>query len=473
MRRLSFGFTSGYQQLVALATCLLPLVPDARAADGRQLAAQYCGACHGEELTGGRVGGIRGSNWRRARDDADALQIILQGIPGTEMPPFSAVLKPKEQKALMDFIRSPAPVVKVSSVPRGGRIVRTKLQDFRMEQVVTGLEIPWSMAFLPDGQWLVTERPGRLRRVEGGKLSDPIRGLPRVWYVQDAGLLSLALDPDYASNRWIYLSYAEPGLAARTSMTKIVRGRVVDGAWEDQQVIWQVDARFYGTGDDHYGCRLLFHEGKLFFTVGDRGNRPAAQDLSDPRGKIHRINPDGSIPADNPYVASKGVYPSIWSYGHRNAQGLATDQRTGELWSVEHGPMGGDELNHIRPTQNYGWPVVTFGREHSGQRISERTSEPGMIDPVVQWTPSLAVSPVHVSASDRYPHWKHHILVGSLSLQEFRRLEMKDHRVVEQETLFKGFGRIRDIQSGPDGYLYLVIEHAGRAGEIVRLVPLP
>jgi aldose sugar dehydrogenase len=470
MLRPLLGFTVAHQLLIAL---LPAQVSSVRAADGRQLAAQLCASCHGEELTGARVGGIRGANWRRARNDTDAMRIIAEGIPGTEMPPFGAVLSATDQKALMAYIRSPAPAQKTPEIPRVGRIIRTKLQDFRLEQVAKGFETPWSMAFLPDGRLMVTERPGRLRIVEGGKLSEPIRGIPKVWFIQDAGLLSLALDPDYTSNGWIYLSYAEPGAASRTSMTKIVRGRVVDRRWKDQQVIWQADARYYWEGDDHYGCRLLFHEGKLFFSIGDRGHRPSAQDLSNPCGKIHRINPDGSIPIDNPYVKTQGAYPSVWSYGHRNPQGLAIDARTGELWSVEHGPMGGDELNRVRPTQNYGWPVVTFGREHSGEKISAFTSQPGMIDPVVQWTPSIAVCPVHLSDSDRYPKWKHQLLVGSLSLQEFHRIQVSDDRVVDHELLFKNLGRIRDIKTGPEGYLYLVIEHAGRSGEIVRLVPLP
>ena len=256
-------------------------------------------------------------------------------------------------------------------------------------------------------------------------------------------------------------------------MTKIVRGHIKDGAWEDQQTVWQADQRFYTRSTEHYGCRLLFVRGKLFFTIGDRGNRNNAQELTNACGKVHRVEPDGKIPADNPFVSRPDADPSIWSYGHRNPQGLAFNEETGELWETEHGPMGGDELNLIRPGLNYGWPVVTFGRDNDGSIISELTSKPGMVDLVAQWTPSIAVSPVHLSLSDRYPKWKHMLLIGSLAFQEFRRIEVRDGQVVEQELLFKEHGRIRDIRTGPDGYIYLAFERWDwGGGEIARLVPI-
>lgn len=464
---------------VGLALVLIWLLETAAlsAADSSQLAEQFCASCHGVGFTGGRVPAIRGGKWRRAHNDDEALRFIADGLPEVEMPAFGRAFSPEALAALVAYIKTPPPVENLrglSPVAEGkGIFVHTELQNFRVESVAEGYETPWSLAFLPDGRLLVSERAGRLRIVDQGKNSPPIRGIPRVWYRQDAGLLSLALDPDYPKNGWIYLSYSEPGSQFRTSMTKIVRGHITDGAWTDQQVIWQAEPRYYWRGDDHYGCRLLFVQGKLFFTIGDRGDRRTAQDISNPCGKVHRVEPDGSVPSDNPFVGKSGADPTVWSYGHRNPQGLAFDSQTGELWETEHGPMGGDELNLIRPGMNYGWPEVTFGREHNGDIISEFTTKPGMVDPIVQWTPSIAVCPVHLCISDRYPAWKHQLLVGSLERQEFRRIEIKDGRAINQELLFRHLGRIRDIQTGPDGYLYLAIEHRDRPGQIVRLIPAP
>jgi glucose/arabinose dehydrogenase len=393
------------------------------------------------------------------------------------MPAFGEALSLTERKALVQYIRELGPSLRpASGAGRAkevafGSAAAAASSRFRLEQVADGFEVPWSLAFLPDGRLLVTERAGRLRLVDHGVLSPPIRGIPHVHYRQDAGLLSLALDPDYVKNGWIYLSYSEPGAAARTSMTKVIRGRIRDGSWVDQQEIWQAAARYYQRGDDHYGCRLLFIEGKLFFSVGDRGDRRNAQDLLSPCGKIHRILPDGKIPADNPFAARADACPSVWSYGHRNPQGLTLDPTTGVLWETEHGPMGGDELNRIVRGGNYGWPVVTFGLEHDGSVISRLTTRPGMIDPVWQWTPSLGVCPVHRIASPLYAEWHDNLLVGTLAREEVRKLRIEDGRVAADEILLKDFGRVRDITTGPDGMLYFAVEHRDRPGEIVRLLP--
>ena len=453
--------------MLSTATCL-------SAADVAQLAGQLCAACHGEGFTGGRVPAIRGGQWRRAQNDAGALQIITQGLPGTEMVGFGGSLSLADRTALVEYIRSPLPAEGKAN-PKASTPtedwVHTELHDFKVELIAGGFEIPWSLVFLPDGRILVSERAGHLRLIDQGKVSAPVRDVPRVRYVQDGGLLSIALDPEYATNRWIYLSYADSGKIRETAMTKIVRGRIANGAWTDQQVVWQADQRHYRHSDEHYGCRLLFHDGKLFFSVGDRGDRDRAQDLASPFGKIHRVNPDGSIPSDNPFTGKAGACPSIWTYGHRNPQGFAIDPRDGELWATEHGPMGGDELNHILPGRNYGWPVVTFGREHTGAKISDFTSKAGMENPVVQWTPSIATCPILFTTSDRYPRWQKQLLVGSLSFQELRRVVLEGGRVISQEVLFSRRGRIRDIKTGPDGYLYLAMEKAGPTGEIIRLVP--
>lgn len=440
-------------------------------ATAAELAERFCVGCHGVGFSGGRALALAGGKWRHARDDQQAALIITNGIPNTAMPPFADALADAEKAALVDYIKATTPTVGPMEVP-SDTVYRTQHQNFRVERIGTGYETPWSIAFLPDGRLLVSERAGRLRIVDRGQNSPPIQGIPKVYYRQDAGLLSIALHPDFAQNGWVYLSYAEPGPQTRTSMTKIVRGRIKDGAWIDQQVIWEVDARYYIRGDDHYGCRLRFIGDKLFFTIGERGNRPAAQDLSNPCGKIHRLEADGRIPIDNPYVSQPEVYPSVWSYGHRNPQGLTIDPRHGDIWSTEHGPMGGDELNHIQPRANYGWPLVTYGREHNGREIAPFRTQPGMVDAVRQWTPSLAVCPLEFSTSPRFPGWQNQFLVGTLRAQQLRRLKLAGDRVVEEEILLDNFGRIRDVATSPDGLIYLAVEYYNRPGDIVRLVPV-
>lgn len=395
------------------------------------------------------------------------------------MPAFGNVMTVEAAAVLVERIHAAATVAQdqaqegIHDGNAGGAVFRTEKQTFKVEVVSTGYEVPWSLVFLSEAKILVAERAGRLRIVDvaSGQNSAPIHGLPKVWSMQDGGLLSIALDPKFSKNGWIYLSYADPGKIPGTSMTKIVRGRIRNDAWTNQQVVWQADPKFYYRGSEHYGCRLLFVGGKLFFTVGERGNRAAAQDLSNPCGKIHRVEPDGKIPADNPFVNRAQACPSVWSYGHRNPQGLALDPLTGELWSTEHGPRGGDELNIIRRGGNYGWPVVTFGAEETGEKITNLTAKSGMVSPVYHWTPSLAVCPLMFSTSEKYPAWKHDLLVGSLAVQQLHRLALKNDTIERDETLIQNLGRIRDLVTGPDGLIYIAVEYRDRPGEIVHLVP--
>jgi len=263
----------------------------------------------------------------------------------------------------------------------------------RVETVARGLEYPWALAFLPDGRMLVTERPGRLRIVErDGRISDPLAGVPQVLARGQGGLLDVALDPRFADNRLVYLSYAEPG-AGGTAGTAVARGRLGGGRLEDVRVIYQQQPKVRGAA--HFGSRLVFaRDGTLFVTQGDRfAYRDGAQDLSVGIGKIVRINPDGSVPRDNPFVGRPDARPEIWSYGHRNVQSAALHPRTGQLWTVEHGARGGDELNRPEAGKNYGWPVITYGVDYSGARIGEGTAKPGMEQPVYYWDPGSA-SPV-------------------------------------------------------------------------------
>jgi aldose sugar dehydrogenase len=325
--------------------------------------------------------------------------------------------------------------------------------------------------FLPDGRMLVSERPGGLRFLTPGQApGESVRGLPSVWVHQDGGLLDIALHPDYAKNGWIYLAYAAPGPGA-SSMTTIVRGRVRGGQWMDQEYVYRPPADAFGTTNEHYGIRLLFdREGHLLYSIGERGRRDDAQDLSRPGGKIHRVRDDGSPLPDNPFASRPGALPTIWTLGHRNPQGLAFDPRTGELWSSEHGPRGGDELNRIRRGLNYGWPLVSFGIDYDGRPISPLTERADLESPVVQWTPSIAVCGIAFYTGDRFPAWKGNLFVGGLVGKQLRRLVIEGDRVTHQELLFRGLGRVRSVVDGPDGYLYVALNQPGK---IVRLVPVP
>ena len=338
----------------------------------------------------------------------------------------------------------------------------------RAETAVRGLERPWGLAFLPDGRMLVTERPGRLRLVDrDGRLSEPLTGVPQVFAQGQGGLLDVALSPGFAQDRLVYLSFAEPGEGG--AGTAVARGRLGERGLEGTQVIWRQQPKV--SGPNHWGSRLVFRpDGTLFVTLGDRfAYRDRAQDLSVTLGKIVRINADGSVPRDNPFVDRAGVRPEIWSYGHRNVQGAALSQ-TGQLWTVEHGARGGDELNHPEAGKNYGWPVITYGVDYSGAKIGEGTAKPGMEQPVYYWDPVIAPSGMAFYTADVFPGWKGSVLIGSLTPGLLVRLTMESGRVTREERYLGDLReRIRDVRQGPDGLLYLLTDNPD--GRILRVMP--
>jgi glucose/arabinose dehydrogenase len=338
-----------------------------------------------------------------------------------------------------------------------------------VETVAQGLEHPWALAVLPDGRILVTERPGRLRIVgKEGRLSPPLGGVPKVQAQGQGGLLDVAIDPKFEETRLVYLSYAEPGEGG--AGTAVARGRLGEAGLDDVTVIYRQQPKVQGNG--HFGSRLMFAtDGKLFVTQGERqAYKEQAQDLGSGLGKLVRINPDGSIPDDNPFVGKSGARPEIYSYGHRNMQGAALHPETGRLWTVEHGARGGDELNHPEPGKNYGWPVITYGRDYSGVSIGEGTSKAGMEQPVYYWDPVIAPSGAVWYTGDRYPGWQGSLFIGSLQPGALVRLTMEDGRVTGEERYLHELGaRIRDVQQGPDGFLYLVTDEGD--GRVLRVVP--
>ncbi|MCY4244349.1 MAG: PQQ-dependent sugar dehydrogenase [Gammaproteobacteria bacterium] len=357
-------------------------------------------------------------------------------------------------------------------------VVESEAHAFRVRAVAAGLHYPWGMAFLPNGDLLVTEqRKGRLRLVKdvngvsGGQLDPrPITGLPaNIRFGGQGGLLDVAVHPDFARNRLVYVSYSGSGPGG--AGTEAARGQLRGYELENLQTIFTAEPKTGGTG--HYGSRLAFAaDGKLFITTGDRRHRMQdAQDRSNHLGAVLRLNDDGSAPADNPFATRGDYKPEIYSYGHRNGQGLALRPFDNSMWMHEHGPRGGDEVNKLdKPGANYGWPAVTYGIDYSGAIISAYTHAPGMEQPVVHWTPSIAPSGMAFYDGGRFPKWKGDLFAGALKLRHLRRLEMRGDTVMAQEILLDGIARIRDVESGPDGYLYILTDE--RDGRLLRLEPV-
>jgi glucose/arabinose dehydrogenase len=356
-----------------------------------------------------------------------------------------------------------------SAAPQDSAPMRFAGESVRVVPFAQGLENPWGMAFLPDGRVLVTERPGRLRIVDGeGRASEPVAGVPKVFAVSQGGLLDVALDPDFAANRFIYLSYAEPRTGGAATAVARAKLDVQALRLDDLKVIFRQEP-VHATGQ-HFGSRLVFaRDGTLFVTLGDRYSlSERAQDLSTTIGKVVRINPDGSIPADNPFRGKAGARPEIFSYGHRNVQGAALEPATGALWTIEHGARGGDEVNRPEPGRNYGWPVISYGRHYSGGRIGEGTEKAGMEQPLFYWDPSIAPSGAAFYTADLMPAFKGHLFTGGLAAQTLVMVKIADGKVAGEERLDIG-ARVRDVRQGPDGALWLALD--AEDGAIVRVVP--
>jgi len=343
--------------------------------------------------------------------------------------------------------------------------------DVMVETVAEGLIHPWAIAFLPDGRMLVTERPGRMRLVNmEGQVTAPLEGVPKVFAQGQGGLLDVALAPDFQSSGTIYFSYAEPREGGRNG-TAVARARLVEGddrpRLEDVQIIFRQQPSY--RADVHFGSRIVVApDGKLFITLGERFQMQYAQDLSRHWGKVVRINPDGSVPEDNPFVGREGARPEIWSYGHRNPQAAGLHPETGELWIVDHGPRGGDEVNVVRKGLNYGWPVINYGRHYSGQDIPEKRE--GMEQPLYYWDPSIAPSGMTFYTADRAPQWRGNLFVGALAGRHLARLVLDGEEVTAEEQLLKDLNeRIRDVRQGPDGAIYVATDSPN--GRILRVTP--
>lgn len=424
---------------------------------------QYCASCHGENHDR-----FAARAWVYGNSVNEVFATLKHGRPGIGMPEFANAMNDTEIRALAEYtIREVAQVPDVlpSSFNVNDTVISLDL-NFVLEEVASGMNIPWGMDFLPDGSMLVAEKGGKLYQVKNGKQTE-IAGVPTVVVRGQGGLMEVTVHPKFKKNKLIYLSFAD-GVSPDKINTTIARAVLDNGKLSNIEKI------FHGSPDTnsgaHFGCRMFFDkDGYLFFGIGDRGRKENAQDLNNHCGKMHRIYDDGRIPADNPFVNTAGAMPSIWSYGHRNPQGLYYERATGTIWENEHGPKGGDELNIVKKGLNYGWPVISFGVNYDGTIITNDTARVGMEQPFHYWTPSIGPSSLTRVTSDRYPAWKGDFMSGSLSFEYVERTLIKNDRVVGRERLMPKIGRIRNIVQGPDGYLYISVE---KVGKVYKIVPV-
>lgn len=343
---------------------------------------------------------------------------------------------------------------------------KTSSESHSHEVIVPNLDIPWGFAFLPDNSILITEKGGTLIQFKNGNKTT-IKGLPEIEVLGQGGLMDIELHPNYSTNGWIYISYASSEGGGNGANTSIMRCKIKNNTLVEKQVLYKASPN--SSRGQHFGSRIEFDKnGYLFFSIGDRGNRDLnPQKTSRDGGKIYRLHDDGKIPVSNPFVKNRNAKKAIFSYGHRNPQGMALHPGTGELWIHEHGPRGGDEINIVSSGKNYGWPIISYGINYSGTKFTDITKAPGMEQPIHYWDPSIAPSGMEFITSDIYPNWKGNLLVGALKFQYLNRCVIQNNKVVKEEKLIEGLGRVRSVKQGPDGYIYVGVENVG----IVKIIP--
>ncbi|MGY5355671.1 PQQ-dependent sugar dehydrogenase [Wenyingzhuangia sp. IMCC45467] len=332
--------------------------------------------------------------------------------------------------------------------------------NYTTEVVVDNLNIPWGMTFLPDNSLLITEKSGELIHFKDG-IKTSITGLPEIYVRGQGGLMDITLHPNYISNGWIYISYASPDGEGDGGNTAIMRAKLKDNTLIEKQVLYKANPN--SRKGQHFGSRIVFdNDGYLYFSIGERGNRDEnPQDITRDCGKVYRLNDDGSIPNSNPFINIENAKAAIYSYGHRNPQGLTKHPETGDIWEHEHGPQGGDEINKIEKGKNYGWPIISYGINYSGTTFTDITEKEGMEQPIFYWTPSIAPCGMTFVTSTNYPDWQNSLLVGSLKFQYLEQLTFKNNKVVKREKLFEDIGRVRNVVQSPDGFIYIAVEGKG------------
>ena len=481
-------FPNRLASVCGLFGLLLPtlwITPNASSQDlskGSDIYATYCAQCHGPNLEGGQFSGFLDGMWNHGTYYSLQRNNIEFGIIGTQMVAWGNVLSEVQIDTVLKFILEKEKEMGVEPPPPRDRS-ETENYNLKVEVLAEGLKQPWGIEFLDERTALFSEFSGRLRLMIDRKvIPEPITGTPsparqRSGQKPGFGFMDVALHPQYADNGWIYLCYIHeasdipPGKTEYPWSTRIVRGRIQNHAWIDQEVVYDPRPEDYTLIQDHFGSRMVFDDsGDLYFSIGDRGRKLDAQNLSRPEGKFHRIHDDGQPVGDNPYNSLEryGALPTVYAYGTRNAQGLAIHPETGEVWSAEHGPMGGDELNIVQAGANYGWPLATKGLDRDGTVLTPYKSLPGIVDPIHYWTPSPAVCGIEFIDSPLFPAWKSNLLVAALKHQYIYRLVLDGHKVVKEEVILRESGRVRDIKTAPDGSIYVLTD---RRGMILHLTP--
>lgn len=453
--------------LVLLWLNLPPDLPTKPVADTPETTYKtYCSSCHGEQ-----VEMFVDRRWKFGTAKNELITSIAKGHPELGMPAWEASLKPTEIEALAEYITQGIEKRKKFdfAVPKSPTFKTASGMTLRLDTVARDLSNPWGLAFLPGNRLIVTDRNGKLYHVDAKGTRTELTGGPEVLSEGQGGLLDVEVHPKFAQNGLVYLSYSafKTTDEGKLSTTAILRAKLDGNRLTDQKVLFE--AQPWAKTRHHYGSRLAFDKaGYLYFTVGDRGSEKTnPQSLDSDAGKVHRIHDDGRVPADNPFA--KSAHPTIFSYGHRNPQGMTFHPTTGDLWENEHGPRGGDELNMVRKAKNYGWPVISYGINYDGKPITNLTAKEGMEQPLTYWVPSIAPSGMAFLQGDRYGAWKGDLLVGSLRFKYLNRCEMRNGKVVNQEILFPNIGRVRNVDIGPDGYAYVSVEDPGY---VFRLVPV-
>jgi len=448
-------------------TSLSPVLQDSATNRAIRNYTNFCASCHFDDLSW-----FTKRDWKYGKSQNDIYVSIKTGYPDFGMLAYKNALSEQESRDLAKYIHTKLELGKDENgiKDQNTKRIQTEKLNLRIDTVITGLKVPWGMAFLPDGDMLVNEREGKMIRFRKGQKIAEIKGLPEIHAVGQGGLLDIRLHPNYITNGWIYFAYTTTSTSITNGWnTALMRAKLKDNTLVEKQLLFKAlpDSK---TGH-HVGCKITFDEkGHVFFGVGERGKQQNSQDLSNDCGKIHRLNEDGTIPTDNPFFGRKDASQSIWSYGHRNPQGLVYNTSTGTLWESEHGPKGGDELNLIQPGKNYGWPVITFGIDYDGTIISKDTAKVGMSQPVTYWVPSIAPCGTTFVEGSKYKGWEGNVLLGSLRFRYLVRCEMNGNTVTHKEVLLPNIGRLRNVEMGPDGYIYVAVESPGM---IFRLVPVP
>ena len=463
---LRYLLITAFVAVFALSSFLVDQKPPTQTA--RENYATYCASCHGE-----KVEAFVDRKWKHGKEKSDLVASISGGYADLGMPAWKEVFSPAETDALADLILESLKDVdqyKFASKPTSN-VFSSDGQTVRLDTVASGLKSPWGLAFLPGGDLLVTDRAGDTYRIDADNQKTKLTGGPDVLAVGQGGLLDVAVHPDFAKNGWVYLSYSAHKMDGdqQLSTTAVLRAKLVGTDLTEQTIIFE--ALPYSKTRHHYGSRLAFDKkGFLYVSVGERGNeKENPQTKTNDLGKVHRLMDDGRVPKDNPFVNEKDARATIFSYGHRNPQGMAMNPATGDIWTHEHGPRGGDEVNIIRKAANYGWPVICYGINYDGKPITALTAKDGMEQPMIYWLPSIAPSGMAFVTGDKYPGWKNNLMVGSLRYQYLNRCVVKDNKIVSQENVLKNIGRLRNVDMGPDGYLYISVEDPGY---VFRLMPV-